>query len=465
MNNKWIEKNIPIKNLILWDENARFPEKYFQKPEGELIQYFFAKQGKRDFKIMELAESIVKDFDLPQLEKIIVYNTEDKNIVLEGNRRLTVYKVLNNPSLAPNESIKKKFIELKEKIDIDDNFELACVVTENEVEGFRYIERKHLNNNNEVSWGEQERTNHNKRRGNATKKEEFKIAIAKIVKELNVPEELKEQILGPGYVTNFWRILDGSPAWKQFGFDLDEFGNLTIKDKDFKEKLKVIIVNVLQKQDFSGNKIDSRTLNKNKEKEVYLKSIAKDDFMKAESEIEKKTIKNLFDEQSVNIANISAKARINPKSTRRNYIIPKTCRLYITENKKINNIYRELREDLPLDRTVNAAGVLFRVFLETSLDFYIQKKSVSIQKDTKLAGKITKVSDDMESRKLATKGQLTNIRKVATNNPSILSIDNFHDYVHCLKVLPTPDDLILKWDNLEEFFTILWNSLKPKKQK
>jgi hypothetical protein len=463
-NNNWREQKILLKNLSLWGDNARFPDKYFNKSAKELIEYFCTKEN---FKIEDLAKEIVKDFDLPQLEKLIVYNADELLITLEGNRRLAAYKLLNNPELAPSDALKNKFQKLKQKIDIDDDLSFDCLVTEKKAEGFRFIERKHVNGNNEVNWGEQERTHYNVRRGNATKKEEFKDAVAKIIKDLDIPERLKDQVLGPGYVTTFWRILDNSPAWKEYGFNLKDNGELEITDSNFKDKLKVIILHVLKKQDFSGNKIDSRSLNTNKEKEEYLKSIQSDDVKKADKEIQESTTHNLFGEKSTDISPVREKTKINPKSTSRNYLIPKTCRFTINE-RKINNIYHELRDNLLINDTnnsvPNAVGVLFRVFLEISIDYFWEKrKGETFADNTKLAGKITKVSQYMEQENLATDKQLKNIRTVATDKHNLLSIQNFHGYVHCYKTQPTSNDLKLKWDNLEEFFEILWNSLKSKK--
>lgn len=460
----WKKIIISLENLSLWDENARFPDKYFSKPEKELINYFCTN---KNFKIEDLAKEIVKDIDLPQLEKLIVYDTGEQNIVLEGNRRLTVYKLLNNPNLAPTEKLKNKFQAYKKEVQINNDFAFECLITENMAEGYRYIERKHLKGNNEANWNEQERTNHNFRRGNATRKEEFKIAIAQLIKELDIPEILKENVLGHGYVTNFWRILDSSVAWKEYGFNLNKEGVLEIKDKDFKEKLKVIILNVLQKHDFSGRKIDSRSLNTNKEKKEYLESISKDDAKRVNAEIEKNTKNNIFGEASINLTSNSEKIKINPKSTNRNYLIPKTCRLDIRET-KINNIYRELRDNLLIDNSnksvPNAVGVLFRVFLETSIDCYWEIKQKQIFADnTKLTTKINQVVDLMEKNNIATKKQLENIRRVSIGKNNLLAIDFFHSYVHSYKAQPTSSDLILKWDNLQEFFEILWNSLKPKK--
>jgi hypothetical protein len=467
-NDNWQESKIPLSQLVLWDENARFPDKYFSKSEKELIDYFC---NKKNFKIEGLAKEIVNDFDLPQLEKLIIYDTGEQNIVLEGNRRLTVYKLLNNPNLAPNDTLKNKFLRLRQDIDIGDSFSFDCLITKNKAEGYRYIERKHIKGNNEVGWNEQERTNHNYRRGNATKKEQFKVAIAKIIKELDIPEELKERVLGHGYVTTFWRILDSSTAWEEYGFKLKDDGELEIQDKSFKDKLKVIILNVLKKKDFSGEKVDSRSLNTKDKIGKYLRSITDEDFDRVKTEIENSTETNLFNESTINIAPTKNKAKINPKSTTRNYLIPKTCRLDIKET-KINNIYRELRDNLLLDdtnkSTPNAVGVLFRVFLEICLDYFWEKnKGQTFADNTKLAGKITKVSEHLEKQDWAKQRQLKNIRAVATDKNNLLAIENFHSYVHSYKTQPSSSDLKLKWDNLQEFFEILWSSLNktPKSKK
>lgn len=458
-------RDIEIKNLSLWDENSRFPDKYFDKPEEELISYFLAK---KNFKIKELSEAIVKDFDLPQIEKIIVYEYNNKLIVLEGNRRLTAYKLLSNPDLTSDSGLKDFFSKLKARVGVNEGLTLECLVTEDIEQGLRYIDRKHANGNYEIGWGDTERAHYNVRRGNAKKNELFKIAIAKIIKKLDLPEEMKEEVLGPGNVTNFYRIVESSPAWDLFGFELEDNGNLKVKDKDFNEKLKVIILNVLKKKDLVGNPIDSRSLNKNTEKEQYLKSIQVDDFKKVKKEIEQSKVKNIFGEERVVIGKNDAK-RSTPKSTLRNYLIPRTCTLSINiPEPKINNSYLELKKDLLLDdsgRAVpNAVGVLFRMFLEISVDYFLEKEGETISPNTKLAGKITKIADYMEQKSIATAKQLVNIRKVAIAKTSILSIDNFHDYVHSYKSQPSPNDLKLKWDNLQEFFEILWNYLEKKNQ-
>jgi len=460
MANKFIKNNISIKNLSLWDENARFPDKYFNKTEKKLIEYFLSKKG---FKLAELAEEVVSEFDLPQLEKLVIYELNGKNIVLEGNRRLAVYKLLDNPELTDNAKLKNKLIGLKSRIKINDNFKLECLITKDKDQGLRYIDRKHLRGNNEVSWGDNERAHHNARRGNASQKELLKVAITKRMKDLDFPEELKEQVLGHGFVTTFWRLIEQNPAWSIFGFSLDDNGKLQTKDKDFDEKLKVIIFDVLQKGKFN-NKLFSR-LN-TKEIENYLKQITKDDYKRVADEIKKQTKTDLFGKESASVPKNNGANRSIPKSSLRNYLIPKTCVLQIQET-KINNIYCELKNDLLIDDSKNAVpnavGVLFRVFLEISLDHYAKMNSHGFKKNDTINQKISWVVKSLENKKYDKK-KFNNINKVgsATGQKSYLSIENFHEYVHSTTTQPSSSELKSKWDNLQDFFEILWGDINKK---
>lgn len=454
------KQTIRVDDLLLWDENARFPDKYFKKSESELIKYFLEQ---KNFKIKELAQEIIKDIDLPQLEKLVVIKTGEGNVVLEGNRRLVAYKLLIDPEKANTEELVGYFRKLNVNKVIDKGFALDCIVTENKDDALRYIDRKHMNSNNEVSWGDNERAHHNARRGNAKAKENLKIGIGKIIQGLDIPESLKEQVLGRGFVTTLWRLLVGSSAYDVFGFDIDDStGDLSVEDEQFSNKLVAIIFDVLSKENYNGKRFSRLSAG---EISDYLRNIDAEKIKDAYDKFDKAKKKNLFGEEEVLIGTPkrqSGKKPINPKSTSRKYLIPKTCRLTISEP-KINNIYRELKDNLLLDDSnkavPNATGVLFRVFLESSLDYFYEKRGKAFGKDTKLAGKITEVASILESDKLADKRQLKNIRSVSTNKHSLLSVENFHSYVHDYKAQPASADLKLKWDNLQEFFEILFEDI------
>lgn len=445
---EWTINELPLKSLSLWDENARFPEEYFNKSEEDLISYFLSK---KKFKIEDLAKEVVKEFDLPQLERLVVLNISGRFIVLEGNRRLTVYKLLLNPLLSKDPEIQKFFIELKNLVKINENFKLEVVITQIKEEGLRYLDRKHNKSNNEVPWEEVERRNFAIRRVSKTNKDVFRVELARAVKGLNLPENIKEDVLGKGFITNFFRILDSTRAREKLGFELKENGTISIHDQTaFNELLKVIVFNVWNKKDFRGNTVDSRTLNKKESIEAYLNSVSKQDAEKVDTEIKKSTSTNLLGE--ITVSKITAKSK--PLSILRKHLINST--FYIKDN-RINDIYNELKNKLVVDETPNAAAVLFRVFLECSLDYYININSISVKTDETLSGKIQKAADYLEKSGIANKRDLVNIRRVAAkDNNSYLSVENFHSFVHDYKSTPIPSELKKYWENLDSFFHLIW---------
>lgn len=456
-----INKKMKICDLILWDENARFPDKYFNSDEKELIKYFLSKP---DFKLKQLIEAIVKDFQYPQLEKLVVWNDDENYVVLEGNRRLTAYKLLANPDLTDDKTLRKFLLEQNSKISIDENFELECLITKERDEGFIYIDRKHANNNNEVNWQDVERANYNVRRGSSNQAELLKIGISKIVSELDLPDGLKEQVLGKNYVTTFFRIVTSTSAKRKYGYEILDNGQLIVKNDKFNEELKVIVHRVLKKEDSKGNKIDSRSLNKKEKIEEFIKAVDSKDAAKVDQEIEENTTVNIFGEENVRLP--SARPKVLAKSSTRKYLIPSNCYLRISET-KINNIYRELRDDLLIDDSSkavpNAVGVLFRVFLEVCLDYYAKMNQKNFKSNDTISQKIPWVVNSL-IQKGYEKKIFNNINKVgsAKKDNTYLSIENFHEYVHSSTTQPSSNELKLKWDNLQSFFETLWLDLNKK---
>lgn len=459
--------SLPISELHLWDENARFPDKYYNQDEQVLLKYFLSKD---DFKVRQLIDEIAADFDMPQLEKLVVWqDEEDRYIVLEGNRRLAAYKLLLSPRISEDNVLIQHINSLNCPISNATNIE--CIIVSTKEKGLRYIDRKHIKSNNEVNWQEPERANYRIRRNTATRTELIKTGITKMVMSLeDIPEEMKEAVLGRGFVTTFFRIVASTLANSKYEYNINEDGAfIVLREQQFKSELSVIINDVLNRQTFHGKRITSRDLNREEAIEDYLNNIKETDESKVKEQIHNRTSSDIFGESAVSLSSsiTNNKQRVLPKSIDRSYLIPSSCRLSILEP-KINNIYRELREGLLIDNSTNtvpnAVGILFRVFIEISIDCFLEKKGVTLKKDVKLSGKINKCCDMMESEQIASNAQLHNIRKVAENSNDILNINNFHDYVHSMTRQPLPNDLKLKWDNLQEFFQILWQYLYLKEK-
>lgn len=473
---KWQIEELQVESLSLWDENARFPEEYFNKQESELIEYFLRK---KDFRIEGLAKELVAEFDLPQLEKIVVLKLNGRQVVLEGNRRVTAYKLLLNPDLIKNTGIKKYFEDLKKSISIPKSFTLEAIVTSIKDEGLRFLDRKHNKGNNEVGWSEPERRNFAIRRSRGKGKDILRVELGNALKKLDLPEIVKETVLGKGYVTTFYRIVDSAPARDKMCYEIQKNGSLKIKDHDkFNKALKVIAYNVWSRKNFKGEDVDSRTLNKTKAIEKYIKDIRIKDTLKVDAAIIKSTKKDLFGEEVI----LAPKRVLSRQlSVMRKYLISTT--MYI-KDPRINEIYDELKRKLEVENTPNAVSVLFRVFMECSIDYYIEKNKIPLKEENKLAGKILKVVDHLEDalalRHLTEEGVITpteiqfkkakekvkfkSMRRVATkDNNSVLSVETFHDFVHDYKTTPIPSELKKYWDNLDNFFYLLWDSLSRKK--
>lgn len=331
------EEKIKISDLKLYSENPRFPQEYFNKSEKELINYLFNKKGERE-KLKDLAKSIIDNIKLIPWERLIVYNEGEDYIVLEGNRRLIIYKLLLNPSLLDDKKLSSIFE--KSKGIIENSLKVDCLVTENLEKGLKYVELKHLETGYK-SWGEPERNKFKIRRGKAGEKEILKTEINKIVKELDLPQKLKEDVLGHGFVTTFYRIIAETPAKNYFGYKILK-NSLEIQDKDFKDKLKIIIWDVLNKKDSKGKKIDSRSLNKVEEVTEYLTNL---DVKKEIPKLEEK-IKSSY-ETKVDVFNNRKKEFVSPveknKKNRKTSVLVSDNKLFgktlSLKKSKVNNLY------------------------------------------------------------------------------------------------------------------------------
>lgn len=451
-------KKLSLKELILWDENARFPDKYYNSNENELINYFLSKP---EYKIKKLITEIIKDFELPQIEKLVVWNDEDNYVVLEGNRRLTAYKLLANPRLNKIESISKFINEQSSLININDNFQLECLVTKDKNLGFRYIDRKHANGNNEVNWIEPERVNYNLRRGSETQNNSLKLAITKIVRDLDLPNEMKEKVLGKGFVTNFFRIITTTPAKKKYRYRILEDGQLEIGYDNFNDELKVIIYNLLKKEDFDGNKIDSRTLNKKENIQDFIDSIKPKDFKKVEEEIKKNTNENLFGDKSVTIGNSNLK--INKpnhknKQTPKGLFFTRDVPFYLNSS-SLKILYDELK-NISVKDFPNATHDLLRSFLECSLVFYFKqieeydKIKKSSAHNPKLGELLTHIING-NCKKITDINLIATLKQVKSDYDQPYSLERMNMINHNENFTSREKDVRASWAQLEALFKVI----------
>jgi len=212
-----------------------------------------------------------------------------------------------------------------------------------------------------------------------------------------------------------------------------------------------------------ANKINVKDIYSKTDRIKYIDSIPENELPK----ITKPSQFKSFDSKP-NLDEKIKRPKSTPPSIARSRLIPKECVLSIGD-KRLNNIYHELK-NISVDDFPNAVSVLFRVFLELSVDYLILKENLSVSiKGSKrtgddalwgsLAAKIGSVSDFFEKRKIFNKRELTPIRASIQSRKSLVeaSIHTLHEYVHNHHFNPVSTDLKRTWDNYEKFIKVIWS--------
>jgi hypothetical protein len=185
-----------------------------------------------------------------------------------------------------------------------------------------------------------------------------------------------------------------------------------------------------------------------------------DDFDKKDIPDQKKTLRNpvpLTAHEGGGSAKI-IRLRSRPLAHERKRLIPGSVSFNIPD-KRINVIYSELRR-LDVDSYRNAIAVLFRAFLELTIDLYLDTRGIPYQPLEKLSSKAGKVVADMKKEGWLDRAKGKGIESAISSPHNPHSIDTFHAYVHNRRFQPTPDALNTAWDNLQPFFDSLFRNLK-----
>jgi hypothetical protein len=124
---------------------------------------------------------------------------------------------------------------------------------------------------------------------------------------------------------------------------------------------------------------------------------------------------------------------------------------------RANDILHELRK-LEVEPFRNAVSVLFRVFLEFSVEEYMTRRAVpGVTNADKLYQKIKAVTKHMEANGIMTKKDLMAANKAANDPNSMFSTVQLNAYVHNQNFYPSASELKTSWDNLEPFIVKLWH--------
>ena len=457
-----VVKTIKLTSLFVNTENYRFEPLSSQK---EAIDKMVEDQGD---KLYSLVDDIVTN-GLSPVDLIIVTPNEDNNkyIVLEGNRRITSLKLLNNPTLIDDKyiSLRKKFQKLQKENPnaISELKNIACAVFENPTEADIWIKRKHsgeLNGIGTVTWNAQQKQRFEEK---TEGKSSIPLQIITLLKSQdNVSDTIKDS-LSKLNITNLQRLMSDPYVREHLGLGINN-GTLVSK-VEVSEVVKGLIkvVTDILNPEFKVSEIYNRE--KRKQYIDNFDTNQKPDLSNEASE--QWSVQDIVDNKGqvlINSERREIKKANNQKARNRAGLVHKTLILHIN-NPKINKIFEELKH-IQVKTCPNASSVLLRVFLELSVDAYLERYDLvknnaitACSSKEDLNGKVCKVLNHMTQLGTMSNDLSKGIRSEINDKNSVLSIESLNAYVHNEFFYPKADNLIIGWDNIESFFIQLWESI------
>ena len=139
----------------------------------------------------------------------------------------------------------------------------------------------------------------------------------------------------------------------------------------------------------------------------------------------------------------------------RSNLIPEGTNLHIMDT-QIEKIYTEL-SSLAVNNYPNAVAGLFRMFVEISCKYYVEKHKLGSRKLPQTLVNLVKiVSDDLITSGHLTESAARPMIAVTTDRDHLFGITTLHHYMHSLHQRAVPGDLIRHWDNIEPFMEAMW---------
>lgn len=458
------EITVSIIKLNMDKTNPRHPELNSQR---EIIDWMTSGNDKTGEKLYNLAKDILK-YGINPAEKIVITKENDDDddyIVLEGNRRVTAIKLLNNPDVAPNENWKKKFKSI-----ISDNYipikELSCIYYPNSEDAVHFIELKHIGETNgagTVRWDTEQKARHAKRLKLKKSAQKALDLIDHIRTSDLYDQETKDSTQNKFPLTTLERLLSDVEFRSFLGLGLDSEGNIayTIDPHEASKPISKVI------KDFGTRKKNVRDVINKKMREQYQNEFSID--------IKPNLTKQLAGPVRVSQEGLERQSptrspRYQLPANRKHVILPGT-NLPIDPSRfnRQKRIYDELKK-LPLKDKKNntcfpnAAILLIRLFIETSITEYIVVHNIPSPnpkgwKDISLVEKMKQVLSDLEIKKTIDSQKAKMIKKLYSDPNKLCYPGSLNDFAHNSYQVIAPSEVTDFWDSYVDFLTAIYENI------
>jgi len=446
----FVREVIPLAKLHLNLENDRHGPK---PSEYECIQWFLTHYRKH---IINLATDIAIH-GLSPIDGILVLPGGDETTgefdVWEGNRRVTALKLLDDPNRCHSTTDRQSFTKIRNKASVPLPQFVECTVAPSLEEAERLIELRHQGPQDGVGtvpWDANQKSLHQERLGKRGRYS-FSQQVLDGIKD-KLDDDTKKQISTQRFpISTLDRILKNTDAREFFGLSTEGGTPQCVLEEQEVLKGLIKVVSDIAQGELPVSKVYSSL-----DIKKYLEG-----FEKPNIPNKRKLLSDpmpLTSHRGVRVKLIKTKARSRPLSHERKKLIPSSV-TYSIKDKRVNSIYAELRK-LNVDTNKNAVAVLFRVFLELSIELYLEEHDISYSGNDKLRQKARKAVEDMSEHKWLKKAERKGIDVAINSRDYPNSVDTFHAYVHNRQYHPVPSELNIAWDNLQPFFDTLFAHIK-----
>lgn len=445
------EIKLKIDDLILDHDNPRISHSEAQR---EALQKIIKDQKN---KLVKLAESIVER-GLNPADRFLVLRLNQKPerfISLEGNRRVAVFKLLTNPAVMTGieipEGMRKAFERLGKAFKKTRIEPLPCFELSRD-EARYWLGLRH--NVRHEGAGVDNWKSLAKRRFEG--KPPAVQALDLVTERAGLTSAERASITDKFPTSTLERFLENRAVRQELGLDIQD-GNLVTKlpADEVAKPLKKIVLDLATKRKRVGE------LMRTDDMLTYLKEDLGQAHLPDRSK-ERGAARSLEAIPTSEFTKVrSASPRRKPDPSDRKEVVPKSCRINVTQN-RLAEIYKELRT-LKLDDAPNAIAVLLRVFLELSVDHFLEQNGVSLRHTPQggreqwkqLDKKLAEVADMLVNVGVP-RNRFNAIARSISVKSSPMHIDLLHRYVHDQFETPLRKELTAAWDHGQPLFEHIW---------
>ena len=429
-----------ISDLKLDEENPRLVTP--NQGQHRTIRSLAASQGAR---LQALATDIVQ-YGLDPSDLFVVMESEDAGYtVLDGNRRVTALKVLENPEIvkdAVSNEVLRALKRLSRKYELWNIDAVLCIVVNDRSEADHWIELRHTGYHGGAGperWGPDEGARFRARTGG------FKDAETQALNFLQQRGYIDSEFRSKVPTSTYRRLLRTPGVREKLGVDWQDNTLLVTGDEDAVAKALLHVA-----KDLSTRRVTSRDLGLSEDRIRYAESIPPEIVVDQSATQPGQRADTSKERQS--------SSSTLPRRRTRDQLIPSSFVLNVTDD-RIRDIETELRK-LSLQQYPNAVSVLFRVFLELSVDAYIERVGIlKVNEGDNLGHKLRLATQDLVDKKKLTFQKAKVVRRAAQRDGYLgPSITGMNQYVHNKHLFPGPSDLRADWDSLQPWFGAVWYS-------